>query len=214
MPYNVRVTIFSLIVIVLAVLFFLLFFYRPLKCEIQRKNLAKTFYNAVMRVARNGDYYLINGLKVRLDGNNYLSIDHVLAGDKYIYVITDRYFEGAINVRLNDERWINYRKDDRKLDLINPLFENRFALERLSIASGINSAFMIGIVLINDDCFINQLEAQDEENLLVPISKLERVISTYEAKNVRPFVQRELWQAVQDLHELKLKALEEEKDGK
>ena len=109
----------------------------------------------------------------------------------------------TLNAKVNDPSWYYYQKGGKKIDIPNPLMENRFAMDRLSIASGINTSFMVGIVLVNDDCFLNAFESDENESLLVPVSQLEKLIFLYEKKpTVKPFVPKELWQAIQDLHEL------------
>ena len=57
--------------------------------------------------------------------------------------------------------------------------------------------------MVNDDCFLTALQSDENESLLVPVSRLEKVIFLYEKKEgVKPFVRKELWQTIQDLHEL------------
>ncbi len=205
MPFQVRLTIFIVGAALAGAAFLLWFLYRPLKRFLGRHNLSHVFFNGVMKVARNGDYYLLNDLNLKIGGEDYLKIDHVLGGDKFIYVITDEYYEGAINAKPGDNRWVYYKKGGTKCDIPNPLLYNKLAMDRLSLQSGISSAFLVGIVLINDDCFVNAYENQDGEVLLVPVSKLGKVVEGYEKKDIQPFVKNELWQTVHDLHDLSVK---------
>jgi hypothetical protein len=202
MPIQVRETIFVVAAVIVGAAFLVWFFLTPVKHFLWRHNLSHVFYNAVMRVARNGDYYLISNLRLKMGKDDFVKIDHLIGGDKFIYVITDEYYEGAINASPSDSRWVYYKKGGRKSDIPNPLLFNKLAMERLSIQSGISSSFLVGIVLINDDCFVNAFENSEGEVLLVPISKLEKVVGAYEKKDVEPFVKKELWQIVHDLHEL------------
>lgn len=206
MPNEVRLTIFVLLIILLVVAFFFLFFFNPIRRLYYKKNKLRYFYNAVMRVARNGDYYLVNNLTLKVGSKDSVRINHIIGGDKYIYVITDRYFEGAVNVKPNDQKWVNYVKGNKKRDVVNPLYENRFAVDRLSLESGINSSFLIGIVLINSDCFLSQYQNSKGNSLLVPANKLEKVVTSFEKKeDVTPFVKKQLWQTIHDLAELRSK---------
>jgi hypothetical protein len=61
---------------------------------------------------------------------------------------------------------------------------------------------MVGIVLLNDNCFVNAYPSEEGDSILVPVSKLEKVVRAYEKKDVKPFVKSELWQIIHDLHEL------------
>ena len=203
MPQPVRLTLFIVCAVLVSLLFLLWFFYRPIKKIVWRKAHDKLFYRNTLKVSRDGDFYLINDLPLKTGSQSRVVIDHIIGGDKFIYVITDRYYNGTLNAKVNDPSWYYYQKGGKKIDIPNPLMENRFAMDRLSIASGINTSFMVGIVLVNDDCFLNAFESDENESLLVPVSQLEKLIFLYEKKpTVKPFVPKELWQAIQDLHEL------------
>jgi hypothetical protein len=181
------------------------FFYIPLKRFFWRHNQGRMFYNRVMKVARDGDYYLLNNIKMAVGDHHEVTINHLLGGDKFIYVITDCYYEGALLVKPSDPTWVHYKSQEKKENIINPLRENYFALQRLSVVSGINTSFLVGIVLLNDDCFITDYANSDNDALLVPLSKLEKIVTAYEKKDVDPFVKKELWQIIHDLHDLNLK---------
>jgi len=202
MPIQVKLTIFIVGAVLVGSAFLVWFLYGPVKRFLGRHNLSHVFFHSVMKVARNGDYYLLNDLTLKVGGEDYLKIDHILGGDKFIYVITDERYEGAINAKPSDNRWVYYKKKGTKCDIPNPLLYNKLAMDRLSIQSGIASSFLVGIVLINDDCFVNAYENQEGEVLLVPASKLGKVVEGFEKKDVQPFVKKELWQTIHDLHDL------------
>lgn len=202
MSFEVRETLYIVVAIIAGCAFFLWFFYSPIRHFVCRHNLPKMFYHRVMKVARDGDYYLLNNLTLKIGGSDFVKIDHVLGGDKYLYVIIDHYYEGALRANLGDDRWVYYKRGGKKSEIPNPLFGVKAAMERLSIESGIASSFLVGICLINDDCFVNSFENAEGEVQFVPLSKLEKVIAAYEKKNVSPFVKKELWQTIHDLHEL------------
>jgi hypothetical protein len=202
MSPEVKLVIFIVVCVVLGLGFFAWFFFKPIQKLIWRHNLARMFYSRVMKVARNFDFYLVNGLTLPVGEMKKVVIDHIIGGDKFIYVITDRYFEGAVNVKMGENSWVYYKKGGKKEDIPNPFFANKFAMERLSIASGINTSFLVGIVLINDDCFISGYSDYEGEPLLVNVGKLEKLIALYEKKPCQPFKKNELWQTIHDLHEL------------
>jgi len=203
MPYEVKLTLFIVCAVLIGLVFLFWFFYQPVKKIIWRRAHEKLFYHKVLKVARDGDFYLVNNLMLETGGSTNVMIDHIIGGDKFIFVISDRYYDGALNAKANEASWFSYRKGGKKIDIANPLLENRFAMDRLSIASGINTSFMIGIVLVNDDCFLTPFVSDENESLLVPVSQLEKLVFLYEKKpGVKPFVKKELWQTIQDLHEL------------
>jgi len=202
MPFEVKVVIFIIACLLLAVLFFLLFFYKPLRKLYYRHAQKEFFYRKVMKVVRNGDYYLLNGLRLSLGSGQYVVIDHLIGGDKYIYVLMDFYCEGALSVMPFDSKWVSYRKNGMKTEIANPLIAVRNVLVRLAMQTGISSSFLVGIVLINDDCFVNAFHNNEDDVQLIPLSKLQKVIDSYEAHSLAPFVPKELRQVIHDLYEI------------
>ena len=205
MPYSGRLTFFIVLCVFCALVFLGLFFYRPLKGWLIRRNVTKFYYHRVMREARIHDYYLVNDIRYKLGGSDYVYIDHVLGGDKYIYVITDVYYEGAITARNDDAHWVNYLKNGKKIKINNPLMLSKVAVDRFSKASGINTSFLVGVVLVNDDCFVTPFENHRGEPVFVALSRLGKVISAYEKDDISPFVGTELKNAMIALHEEKEK---------
>ncbi len=201
MPYYARLTLFVVIVTICVFLLLYLFFHNRLKAFFMKRNVTRFYYRKVMKEAQKGDYYLVNDILYRLGGSDYVHIDHVLGGDKFIYVITDIYYEGAVSGKSTDAYWINYFKKDKKKKVANPILQSKQALERFSKASGINTSFLVGIVLVNDDCFITPIDSRRDEPLLTPLSRLGKVVSAYEKNDVYPFVSQELEKVMVSLHE-------------
>ncbi len=205
MPYYARLTLFVILSVLCGIFLLVLFFYRPLKGLLVRHNVMRFYYHRVMREARFHDYYLVNDIHYRLGGSDYVHIDHVLGGDKYIYVITDVYYEGAISAKSDDVHWVNYPKKGKKIKIPNPLMASKNAVDRFSKASGINTSFLVGIVLVNDDCFVTPIENRRGEPVFTPLSRLGKVVAAYEKDNIDPFVGSELKNAMIVLHNEKEK---------
>lgn len=203
MPYYARLTVFITLTILCVLLLISLFLYRPLKGIIIKRNVTEFYYHRVMRTARLRDYYLVNDIHLKLGGKDYVSINHVLGGDKYIYVILDEYYEGAISAKRDDVHWVRYPKKNVKESIPNPLILSKEAVDRFSKASGINASFLVGIVLVNDDCFITPLELRKGEPALVPLSRLDKVVQIYEKEDVEPLAQEALRKAMVSLHNTK-----------
>lgn len=201
MSYPVRLSIYIVALIAVSALFFLLFFYKPLKRYVWRKNVSRMFYGKVNRVNLDNDYFLLNDVLLKVGSDDYFKIDHILGGGKYLYVITDCYYEGAI-VPGSDPSWTYFTVRERKERIPNPLLANQSYLERLSIVSGVSSSLMVGLVLVNDDCFIAPYENVAGRSQLIPLSKLRKTVEFYEKSDVAPLNQEELRHIFVDLHEL------------
>ena len=94
-------------------------------------------------------------------------------------------------------------KDDKKFEIANPLQVVAHSMTKLSSLSGISSEFLVGIVLINDDCNVVSIENGSSPVNIVRLRELSKFIGEYEKRPVKPFVSRQLWQAIQDLHTIK-----------
>lgn len=205
MPKEIRLAIW-IIVFILVVLAFLFWILYPLfRKKMMRKNPIESYYRHIMRLAKYGDYYLINGLKIRSDDPSSPKIDHILVGNKYFYLIYDYYFEGAVDANMSDDYWLYHKDDGKKERLFNPMRLAADASDQFSLVYSLNPSFLITIVLINDDCFISQFKNDEAHYLLTPLSKLDRLVDSFEKQDIAAFDANELEKIVQKLHARKEK---------
>ncbi|MBP5217148.1 MAG: NERD domain-containing protein [Bacilli bacterium] len=205
MPYIVELTLF-IVVGVLLVLFFLFLFLRtPIKRFLYEHHTVRMYYKTVNRVALDEDFYLINEWsRVIYDAEGQsIHVDHLLFGNKFIYVIKDRYYQGAISGKADDPNWENFLTSKRKRTPQNPLLLNKIRADHIATLSGLSRAYFISIVLVNDDCLVVPFENESKDNFLVSLSKLEKLIEAIEArKDVAPLKEEQLAIAVRDFAEL------------
>lgn len=203
MPYEVKLTIFILLAIFVfgGILFWFLF---PLiRRKLFSSRYKRFYYDYVNHVVKYNDFYLINNLAFDVGDAQTLSIDHLIGGDKYIYVIIDYYVDGGIKIDPLQPISYVYKKDDKKFEIANPLQVVAHSMTKLSSLSCISSEFLVGIVLINDDCNVVSIENGSSPVNIVRLRELSKFIGEYEKRPVKPFVSRQLWQAIQDLHTIK-----------
>ena len=88
-----------LILVGIIVLFILLHKYAK---DIFRHKVWKKLY----KLAQNYDYFLLNDVNLRIESNENIHIDHLLIGDKFVYVIATRLYEDNIEAnKLYDPKW-------------------------------------------------------------------------------------------------------------
>lgn len=195
--------IFVLCVILIAIIALILIIFPFARRHYIFKNFQKIYYKKIRQIADINDYYLINNLIIKNNNQLVCRIDHVLFGDKYIYVIKDRYYRGAISGNKEDTTWIFYSNDGKKFEMENPMQVNEKRLEKLSLITQIDPSFFISIVLINDNCAIkNANELNKEDSFIVAKKNLKKVIKTIEKRNVKNMDQKQLEFAVQDISRL------------
>ena len=203
MPYNVRLTIYIVICVIVgcAVLFMLL--YGPVRRFLCRHFLVHVYYHKVKRVVYDNDYLLINDFMNKISSKESFTIDHLMAGDKFFYVIRDRYYPGAIAAKEDDPKWIYY-KGKKKGPINNPLLLNKVRMERLALLANMDPKYFISIVLVNDDCLMTPMENTHPDSFLVSLSRFPALIKALESSDVAPLNKETVNAAMKDFARLNI----------
>lgn len=201
MDYSVKLTIYILSAITVFGLLVFWIVYSPIKHYLWSTKSKDMFYKKVYNVARNLDLYLVNGLDIKVGDEIHAHIDHLIGGDKYLYLITTYYYDGCLEARGDDRSWIYYAKNGTKSNVSNLIFANQKTVNAFSIRTGFPSNMIKGIVVVNDDCFVNRNDSQVGENALSTISSLENIVAQYEQSDVGSFNAEQLKQVIRDLHD-------------
>ena len=200
-PVGFTIFICALIFILLLLLFLIIFPFA--KRHYNFKNFQKIYYKEIRKIAEINDYYLINNLVIKNNNQLICRIDHVLFGDKYIYVIKDRYYRGAISGKKEDSTWFLYSNQKKQFEMDNPMAMNEKRLEKLSLVTNIDKSFFISILVINDNCVVkNANELNKNNSFIVSKKNLRKLIKNIEKRNVKNMDQKQLEFAVQDISRL------------
>jgi hypothetical protein len=174
-----------------------------MKQSYYRHHLVKIFGKFIYHIALYSDYYLINNMSLRLDPDHTAHIDHILFGEKYIYVIKDKYYKGALSGKENDESWVFFPDDRRKSRYIdNPLKVNRVRTEKLGLFTGLDEDLFISIIVVNNDCLLEKFESFSRRDYVVQVGKLNKLIEAIESRSVPKINEQQLEQAVQDIAQI------------
>lgn len=163
-----------------------------------RKAFNKKYYKVINKLVLDEDYLLINNFVIK---NLKLKIDHIVFANKYIYLIKDAYFEGALEGKIKDNKLIYYPYRNREvLTTVNPYVQLKEDYDNIVRLAGIDAHFFQLITLINDDVLIN-LEKIDVSNYhVVSRSNLISTIKNIEnAAKVKDFNQDALIKAARDI---------------
>ena len=200
-PVGFTIFICALIFILLLLLFLIIFPFA--KRHYNFKNFQKIYYKEIRKIAEINDYYLINNLVIKNNNQLICRIDHVLFGDKYIYVIKDRYYRGAISGKKEDSTWFFYSNQKKQFEMDNPMAMNEKRLEKLSLVTNIDKSVFISILVINDNCVVkNANELNKNNSFIVSKKNLRKLIKNIEKRNVKNMDQKQLEFAVQDISRL------------
>ena len=200
-PVGFTIFICALIFILLLLLFLIIFPFA--KRHYNFKNFQKIYYKEIRKIAEINDYYLINNLVIKNNNQLICRIDHVLFGDKYIYVIKDRYYRGAISGKKEDSTWFFYSNQKKQFEMDNPMAMNEKRLEKLSLVTNIDKSFFISVLVINDNCVVkNANELNKNNSFIVSKKNLRKLIKNIEKRNVKNMDQKQLEFAVQNISRL------------
>ena len=202
--------LFIIFIALIALLFITIMFvllYRPIKKSILKKKYVEIYGKKIYLIARDFDYFLINNFDYKLSDGTKFHIDHLLFGEKYIYVINDMYIDGGINAKENDNAWIVFTKNKNQIKkrfVSNPLKDNKAIADSFVKLTRLENDYIKSIVLVNDDCSIEEFVQTSNNNYLSTVKKIYKLIQGIEKDNVPSLNQKQLGYAVNDIAKLNL----------
>ncbi len=193
------------VLLLLAVLFFI--FFPKAYRKYASTNYKKIYGKKIYRFAINEDFYLINNLKLKTRLGHFIKADHVVFGNKFIYVISDYNFRGEIEAKEIDNLWVlkPYKNEGKTCDIKNPLIEGKKTIERVAESTGLDLAFFISISVLNNDVIINDFEVKSDTSKYCKIKDLKKTIMSYEKREIGVLDDNLLKYAVKDIAALNVK---------
>ncbi|MCI2069141.1 MAG: NERD domain-containing protein [Bacilli bacterium] len=191
------------------VLFFLHRKYAP-------QHFKRSSWRKLYRLVEDQDWYLLNNVVIKTESDS-LHISHLLVGDKFVYVISTRYYEDDLRGdSFLANKWQVVDKRGAVLrEVSNPVFFNERRTMCLAKFLGWNpnkSPMFISIVVIN-----NSSEASITDPTISPYSYLIhkkdlcKLIRKIEREtNCSPFNQESLEKLIPRLHRLSVENSKEE----
>ena len=195
---------FIIVSSVVALILLVIFAVVPIMKIIHKRYYRSYYYKKVYNYTLNRDFYLINNFSFRLDSKHNTTIDHILFGDKFIYVIMDKYYEGDLMGNSYDESLILIAKNGTKNYVDNPYVQFNKLLSRLSTATGIGTDLMIGITMINNDCRM-KIESSSKQFFMIQRKRFSKLVDTIEARDVGKINAKSLQNAVLTVNNLNKK---------
>lgn len=199
-----------IVVIVIGVILLLLFLavaviYPLIRKKFMYKNFRLIYYKKIHALVLKNDYFLLNNIVLKNDNDIVLAhIDHIVFANKYIYVIRDRYFKGALSGEKDDNIWIFSTKKIEREEIENPLMKNDKRIDKLCELSKISKDLIISLVLVNNDCLIkNEENLNSKKSYIVHLKELNKLIKKIEKKSTLGDIdQKSLEKAVKDIYNL------------
>ena len=122
-------------------------------------------------------------MKFRVDSSKVAKIDHILFGNKYIYIINDAYYEGDLTGKETDKSLILINDKGKKFYTDNQYLISSSLVKTLSQSTGIGMDLMIGVTVVNNNCKIS-IETSNKQFYIIQKKRLKRLIKAIESRNV------------------------------
>lgn len=175
--------------------------YLPVRKKKVKTDFKYFYYKRLYKIAMDNDYYLINNFLFKIDDSHVGRIDHILFANKYIYIISDSYFDGDIDGKEQDRSIIMIGKTGKKHYEDNPLVDNKKLLSKLSLITGIDPSLMIGVCLINDDCHCG-VKTSTKNFYIVQANKIKKLVKAIESRPISDINKAQLASAVKAIDKL------------
>lgn len=185
--------------LVLAIITWVL--YKPIKRLIYMKRYKIIYYRKVNKIAHYEDFYLINRFSLSKNADNLLTIDHILFGNKWIYLLQNYYFRGTLSGKEEDDSWY-LDNGKQKQYITNPLKDNAKLVRLLSTNTQIDENMFITIAVYNNDLVLKRDGETLNNNYLTNLKQLPKLIKALEKREVEVLNEEELQQVVLDLSKL------------
>ena len=190
------------ILLVLVVCFIIL--YPKLLRRKYKKGVVAIYGKKIYRYALHNDLYLINQLELKCNDDQMLNIDHLLFGNKYIYVISDYYLPGTIEAKEGDSSFVyqSIEKNSQKVYIDSLLVRNEIITKKLAVNLGLNPSLFISIAIVDNDSEFKELKKNNKDNYMIHLGNFTKLLNKLEARNVAPLNDDQLKYTVKDVNRL------------
>ena len=166
---------------VLLALFLLCFLYY--RNRYVRKHARELTYLKLSRICEHNDYLLLNDYRINFDDSNTGLIDHLVISNKYIIIISVFSISGVLSGKFQAEELVNVNKKGTSI-VANPINYIINLTKRLALFNDLNTSFLKGLVVINNDSDI-KIEGHNDQFLIIKRKDLGKAIKEFDKENVK-----------------------------
>lgn len=201
--------IYIILLVGIIFIFINLYLFLFYKKQVYKKAYKKFYFKKIYKYVLDTDYLLINNFNYKQGYKNGFSIDHLLFGKKYIYLIFDEYYLGFINGKINDNSWIYYPLNNKSKIIHNKINDIKKEVNNFIELTNLDNNLFKTIILFNNDCIL-QIDKYNNKELnkdtyLVNLSYVIKLIKNLENSNINDINQEQVIQTCNDLYKIKSK---------
>ncbi|MCD8203605.1 MAG: hypothetical protein LUB56_00540, partial [Coprobacillus sp.] len=131
------------------------------------------------------------------------TIDHFLFGDKFVYLIIDRYFHGDLSGKGRDGSLIFVPNNGKRQYVTNPFGTLKEYTSTIENLTNFPNSSIIGIVLVNDDCKVAIMN-ESEQFFIANRSDLASLVKDIESRDSEYLYEDQLSLKVKEIASMNL----------
>ncbi len=169
----------ALIIIVIFLIVLLIVKLKSKKDYATKKIKNKYLDRKIKKYAKDKDFLFLTNVFLPVDSTSIIMIDNLIIGNKYIYVIAQKHWQGYLKGYEYDTKWLLTTKNKTSY-VDNPLIGNRFKVQTLlKFLNESDDENIVNIIAINDKSRFESIKAQPLENV-TRATNIFKIIDEYE----------------------------------
>ena len=165
----------------------------------RNKHARELTYLKLSKICEHNDYLLLNDYHIDFDDKNKGLIDHLVISNKYIIIISVFSISGVLSGKFQGEELVNVNKKRTSI-VANPINYNINLTKRLALFNDLNTSFLKGLVVINNDSSI-KIEGHNEQFKIIKRKDLNKTIKEFDRENIKNLNEESVIKFINKLNE-------------
>ncbi len=165
----------------------------------RNKHARELTYIKLSKICEHNDYLLLNDYHIDFDDKNKGLIDHLVISNKYIIIISVFSISGVLSGKFQGEELVNVNKKGTSI-VANPINYNINLTKRLALFNDLNTSFLKGLVVINNDSSI-KIEGHNEQFKIIKRKELNKTIKEFDKENIKNLNEESVIKFINKLNE-------------
>lgn len=165
----------------------------------RNKHARELTYLKLSKICEHNDYLLLNDYHIDFDDKNKGLIDHLVISNKYIIIISVFSISGVLSGKFQGEELVNVNKKGTSI-VANPINYNINLAKRLALFNDLNTSFLKGLVVINNDSSI-KIEGHNEQFKIIKRKELNKTIKEFDKENIKNLNEESVIKFINKLNE-------------
>ena len=162
---------------------------------------SKRISSKLKKFAIDHDFPLLSNVIIEVRENKFIKIEHILFGNKYIYVIASKCYYGYLRADTQDEKWLLYRQD-KLIHLDNPLKNNEKRIRILANLLDDKMDNFVNVVFLSRPVVASKIVASKPRELVLMEQNFSKVIEKYEkSSGLHDFTVKSIEEATQKIYD-------------